>query len=392
MGQRFPAERAAKREALLAAVERVRETILAGAAAAEENATLPPATVAALYEAGLFSVKLPAELGGAEADPVTQMEVFEAIARLDPSAGWCTMIGATSIGEPGAFLPDEAVAKVFAGGRVPTAACGLVPTGRAAPVDGGYRLTGRWPFASGIRHAEWIATTAFVERGPDAPEERRVFVVPAAGIQIHDNWQVAGLEGTGSCDFSAADLFVPEAFTWNRADARPRRGGPIYLLGRPGFVANECVGFALGVGRCALDTITAFAQSKRRGLKVQATVASRPVFQRALGECDLRLRAVRALAFELYERAWADVSAGRVPPPPLQAELRGVATLATEVAVDTATKAFRYGGGAALYRTNILQRCLRDINAAAQHVVVSDVAYENHGKFLLGFPDADPLA
>jgi alkylation response protein AidB-like acyl-CoA dehydrogenase len=392
MGERFPTERAAKREVLLAAVERVRETILAGAAAAEENATLPPATVAALYEAGLFSVKLPAALGGAEADPVTQMEVFEAIARLDPSAGWCTMIGATSIGEPGAFLPDEAVAKVFAGGRVPTAACGLVPTGRATPVDGGYRLTGRWPFASGIRHAEWIATTAFVERGLDAPEERRVFVVPAASIQIHDNWQVAGLEGTGSCDFSATDLFVPDAFTWNRAEARPRRGGPIYLLGRPGFVANECVGFALGVGRCALDTITAFAQSKRRGLKAQATVASRPVFQRALGECDLRLRAVRALAFELYERAWADVSAGRVPPPPLQAELRGVATLATEVAVDTATNAFRYGGGAALYRTNILQRCLRDINAAAQHVVVSDVAYENHGRFLLGFPDADPLA
>jgi alkylation response protein AidB-like acyl-CoA dehydrogenase len=392
MGQRFPAGREGKRQVLLAAVERVRETILAGAVAAEENATLPAATVAALYESGLFSIKLPAELGGAEADPVTQMEVFEAIARLDPSAGWCTMIGATSIGEPGAFLPDEAIAQVFAGGRIPTAACGLVPTGRAAPVDGGYRLTGRWPFASGIRHAEWVATTAFVDREPGATEERRVFVVPATALQIHDNWQVAGLEGTGSCDFSAAELFVPEAFSWNRLEARPRRGGAIYLLGRPGFVANECVGFALGVGRCALDAITAFAQSKRRGLKQQATVASRAVFQRTLGECDLRLRAVRALAFELFERAWQIASAGQVPPPALQAELRGVASLATEVAVDTATRAFRYGGGAALYRTNILQRCLRDINAAAQHVVVSDVAYENHGQFLLGLPGADPLA
>jgi alkylation response protein AidB-like acyl-CoA dehydrogenase len=219
-----------------------------------------------------------------------------------------------------------------------------------------------------------------------------VFVVPATALQIHDNWQVAGLEGTGSCDFSAAELFVPEAFSWNRLEARPRRGGAIYLLGRPGFVANECVGFALGVGRCALDAITAFAQSKRRGLKQQATVASRAVFQRTLGECDLRLRAVRALAFELFERAWQIASAGQVPPPALQAELRGVASLATEVAVDTATRAFRYGGGAALYRTNILQRCLRDINAAAQHVVVSDVAYENHGQFLLGLPGADPLA
>jgi alkylation response protein AidB-like acyl-CoA dehydrogenase len=392
MGEWFPAGREEKRRALLDAVERVRETILAGAAAAEAGATLPAATVAALRDAGLFRIKLPAELGGAEADPVTQIEVFEALARLDPSAGWCTMIGATGIGEPGAFLPDEAVAQVFVGGRVPTAACGLVPTGRATPVDGGYRLTGRWPFASGIRHAEWIAATAFVDRGPGAPEERRVFVVPAAAVQVHDNWQVAGLEGTGSCDFSAAELFVPEAFTWHRLEARPRRGGAIYLLGRPGFVANECVGFALGVGRCALDAITEFAQSKRRGLKVQSTVASRPVFQKSLGECDLRLRAVRALAFQVFEEAWRTVSAGQAPPAALQAEMRGVATLATDVAVDAATQAFRYGGGAALYRTNILQRCLRDINAAAQHVVVSDVAYENHGRFLLGFRDADPLA
>lgn len=359
--------------------------------AAEAQGTLPPATVAALRDAGLFRLKLPAVLGGAEADPLLQMEVFEALARLDPSAAWCTMIGATSIGEPGAFLPDQAVAKIFSGGRVPTAACAFVPTGRAQPVAGGYRLTGRWPFASGIRHAEWLAATALVQRAGGA-EERRVFVFRVAEATIHDNWQVAGLEGTGSCDFSTDNLFVDEAFTWDRVNGKHLRGGAIYLMGRPGFVANECVGFALGTARLALDTVLSYSLGKKRGLKDQQTVASRSVFQRFVGEAELRLASVRALAFQTFEEAFACCQKGDAPPPVLQARMRGLATLATDVALDAATQAFRYGGGGALYKKNLLQRCLRDLNAAAQHVVVSDVAYENYGKFLLGLPDADPLA
>ncbi|OGA12027.1 MAG: hypothetical protein A3D95_05965 [Betaproteobacteria bacterium RIFCSPHIGHO2_12_FULL_69_13] len=392
MRSAFPSGREEKRNALLGAVDSVREIVVAGAAAAEREATLPRETVRALYDAGLFAIKLPRELGGAEADPVTQIEVFESITRLDPSAGWCTMIGCTAIAEPGAFLPDEAVAQMFPGGRIPLGACTFVPTGRAQAVEGGYRLTGRWPFASGVRHAEWLAATAFVDREPGSAEERRVFVLPVSAVKLHDNWQSAGLEGTGSCDFSCEGLFVAESFTWHQLQAKPRRGGPLYLMGRPGFVANECVAFALGVARCALDAITAYARTKKRGLRQQSSVASRAVFQRALGESELKLAAARALAFEVFERAWQTVCRGEPPPPKLQSEMRGVATLATDAAVEVATQAFRYGGGAALYRTNVLQRCLRDINAAAQHVVVSDVAYENYGKFLLGFPDADPLA
>jgi indole-3-acetate monooxygenase len=391
MHWKFPTDCDEKRQVLLKAVEQVRGTLQAGADAAEANATLPQATVQALDDAGLFALKLPAVLGGAEADLVTQLEVLEAISYIDTSAGWCTLIGAAAIASPGAFLGNEAIAQMFTGGQVPRAAGAFMPSGRAVPVDGGYRVSGRWAFASGIQHAQWVSATVRVIQDSAATPALRRVVVPVAAVQIHNNWQVMGLQGTGSCDFSLTDLFVPAHFSWDVQRDRPQRGGPLYRLGMPAFVSNEHVAFALGVGRRALDTLLDLAQFKQRGYGQASTLAARPAVQRALGESELRLRAARALAVETYEKAWATVCAGQTLPPRLQAELRSVATLATEVAVEVTTQMFRYSGGTALYTTSVLQRCLRDINAAAQHLMVSDAAYENYGQFLLGLPDADPM-
>ena len=391
MSWQFPTDRDKKRQVLLAAVTRVRDTLLAGADAAEAHATLPLATVQALDDTGLLALKLPAVLGGAEADLVTQLEVLEAVSYIDTSAGWCTLIGASAIAAPGAFLVDEAIAQIFAGGRVPRAAGAFMPSGRAVPVDGGYRVSGRWAFVSGIRYAQWVSATARVVRDGAAVPALRRMVMPVRAVQIHDNWQAMGLQGTGSCDFSVTDLFVPEPFSWDVQRGRPQRGGPLYRLGMPAFVANEHVAFALGVGRRALDALCDLAQSRQRGYGQASPLAARHAVQRALGEGELRLQAARALALATYEKAWATVCAGQALAPHVQAELRSVATFATEVAVDVTTQAFRYSGGTALYRTSVLQRCLRDINAAAQHLMVSDAAYENYGQCLLGLPDADPM-
>jgi alkylation response protein AidB-like acyl-CoA dehydrogenase len=389
IGWDFPMEREAKRRALLDAVERMRDNILSGADEAEAMATLPNATVNALYKAGLFALKLPAVLGGAEADPATQMDVIEAITRLDASAAWCVMIGATTIAMPAVFLPDATVAQMFAGGHVPMAAGVLMPTGQAVPADGGYVVSGRWAFASGIRHAQWVSAAARVMKDGGPPEVRWV-VLPVSEAQIHDNWQVMGLMGTGSCDFSVSDHFVPEEFTFD-IQQQPRRGGPLYRLGIPGFVANEHAAFSLGVGRRALDTIAELAQSKRRGRDQPTRLATRAAFQHDLGECDLRLRAARALVMEIFEQAWKTICSGDAPPPQLQAKMRSAATFATEAALDVVMRSFRYAGGTAVYLTHILQRCLRDLNTAAQHFMVSNSAYENYGKCLLGLPDVNPM-
>ena len=375
---------------LLDSVAVIRDALTASAAESERAATLAPAAVAALEGAGLLALKLPKALGGAEADPVTQIGVIEAVSAIDAAAGWCLMVGATTIAMPGVFLGDDAVATVFAGGRVPRAAGCYMPTGQAVEASGGYRVSGRWAFASGIRHAAWVSGTARVVRDGTPTGERRVFVVPVSAVEIHDTWQVAGLRGTGSCDFSLREHLVDAAFTWDLQHATPRRGGALYRLGMPAFVANEHAAFALGVARHALDAVVALAGGKARGV-TPTLLRERGTFQRFVGAAEARLRAARALAVDANGAAWRTVAEGGRLTPRQHAELRTAAVHATEAALDVVTGAFRSAGGSALYEASVLQACLRDLNAAAQHFMVSDSAYEALGQFVLGLPSAEPM-
>jgi len=378
------------RAKLLDAVASIADVLTASAAESEATRTLAPVAVRALEESGLLALKLPAALGGAEADPVTQIDVIEAVSALDASAGWCLMVGATTVAMPGVYLGDDALVTVFAGGRIPRAAGCYMPTGHAVESAGGYRITGRWAFASGIRHAAWVSGTARVVRDGTPTGERRVFVVPVSAVEIHDTWHVAGLRGTGSCDFSLRDHLVDEAFTWDFERVAPRRGGALYRLGMPAFVANEHAAFALGVARRALDAVVRLAGAKARGV-TPTLLADRPTFQRFVGAAEAKLRAARALAVEANEAAWRTVAEGGRLTPRQHAELRATAVHATEAALDVVTGSFRYAGGGALHEASALQACLRDLNAAAQHFMVSDSAYEALGQFVLGHPSAEAM-
>jgi len=217
-------------------------------------------------------------------------------------------------------------------------------------------------------------------------------LVPADQAEIHDNWHVSGLKGTGSSDFSLTDVFVPEDFTIDMRRWEPLRGGPFYRLGIPGMLVNELAGFALGVARRALDTVIDLAKTKQRGYGRKTTLADRAVFQRAIGESDLRWRAIRALAFETIGKAWDTVRSGQSPSTQLQVDLRSMATLVVDVARDIVSVACRYGGGTAIQLDCVLQRCLRDLEAESAHLFVSDVTYELHGQCILGAEGIDPMA
>jgi alkylation response protein AidB-like acyl-CoA dehydrogenase len=378
------------RRELLSSVEDIADTLTAQVPIDEAHNTLSPESVKILEDAGMFRLKLPAELGGAEADPTTQMLVLEALAYASSAASWCAMVGSTSVGLLGAFLPDTAIAEMFPSGHIPLGAVVAMPIGKTEIVDGGYLLSGRWPFASGVRHSEWIGAGAIVVR--DGTPERRMMVFPTASVELHDNWQVAGLKGTGSCDFSVDGLFVQEAFTWNLLDGVQNRGGPVYQIGHPGFVANEHAGFALGVARRALDAFTEREAAKKRGYTGKlSSLSARPAVQRMLGAGDLKLRAARSLTIELNDAAYQAVVEGERPSTRLQGELRAIASYCTEVALEVVTDTFRYSGGGAIYQQNILQQCLRDMNVAAQHLMVSEIAYENLGQMMLGVPDVNPM-
>ena len=391
-----PKQQESKRKDLLARVEGIAQILQASGGKSDELATLAPEAVAALRGAGLFQLKLPEVVGGLEADPVTEMLVLEAIAYNDFTSGWCTMVGATGVGSLGAFLPQTGLDRVFAGGHIPTAAISFFPAGRGVRENGGYRVSGRWRFNSGIRHSEWVLGGTVIE-GTEKENNGKPLVIfaafPTADVTIYDNWRdVVGLKGTGSCDCSVENYFLPEelSFVWDLLDPKPRRGGPSYLFPPFSFVAKEHGSVAIGAARRAVDELIKIATTTR-GTFRSSKLDERQVVQRKIGEADLKIRSIRALMHERYDELYRKASAGR----PLEgadiAEVRAMAVYATDIAIDVATTAYHFAGNTGLRHPHILGRLLRDLNTAGLHQVMSDTAYENHGKFRLGLP-ADPLA
>ncbi len=379
------------RNELLAEVEGVAPILTEHAAQSERLGRLDDPSFAALRRTRLLRFIAPRDLGGEEADPVTQLEVLEALARIDGSAGWNVGILAGTATLAGALLPATVARRVFANG-VPPMAGMIAPKGLADPVAGGYRVTGRWAFGSGIHHADWVIAGAFLP-GQPPPAGIRMVVVSRDQVVIHDNWQVAGLRASGSCDYSIENAFVPEELTFPLMDAilgKVVTGGAALRLGLPAIVTPFHMAIALGVARRALDEITEQAIEKGRGFP-PSPLPTQPHFQLALGRGELELASARALAFQVVSGLWEEARAGRVPPPPRQAEARAAATYITEVAQRVTTVAFQSAGGGALFDTNPLQRCFRDVHAAGQHYMMSQTSYRALGQFKLNQPDANPM-
>jgi alkylation response protein AidB-like acyl-CoA dehydrogenase len=372
------------RQELFAAIDTVAETLADCADEAERIGTYPERGWRALHEAGLFRLKAPRELGGWEADPVTQIEVIERVARLDTSAAWTLFVGAGSLALSSAWLPEAGLEGFMVDGRLPRTAIGVAVSGSAVPVEGGYRLTARWPFASGCRHAEIVCGNSLIA-GCDPPQVRS-FTFPVSAATIHDTWNVTALQGTGSADVEVVDLFVAADATFDIMAPAPR-GGPLYTIALPGLVANEHGAFALGVARRALDEVAVLAKTKARGYVVPEGVAGRSVFQADLGRADIALRAARAYLISANAAAWELVLSGGSLDAAVQTELRTAAVYATEAALDAVRSVYRYAGGRALYTGNVVDRCLRDLQGAAQHGMVNDASYEARGQVLLGFPE-----
>lgn len=380
----FPADREANRRYLLDAAAGVAETLAANRNKTEDLRTLAPESVAALRESGLFKLKAPREVGGAEAHPVAQMDVIEAVAMSDPAASWCMLISSAVSGMSLARLPDEAVEQILAAGH-PFMAGSLRPGGSATKVDGGYRVTGRWAWGSGVPHADWVSVPVFC----DDPAPVVNAVVPIDQVTLHDTWHVMGMRGTGSGDYELNDVFVPDPFV-NSMAIPQRRGGALYRLGLPGFVVNEHGCFAYAIGRLALKTVTETAIEKKRGYAGGISIADREIFQREVSRGTQRMNACQLLMADVVERLF-DSAADGPPSPAMQAEARAAAVWCTDEALDVVSALFRYAGGSAVMLDNIMQRCLRDLYTVQSHLVVSDSAYEIHGRLLLGLTEDAPL-
>ena len=322
--------------------------------------------------------KFPRVLGGCEISPRDQIDFFARIAYLNPTAAWLGFNQRGVLGIIGAILSEEGLETIFADNPCPLVAAVSAPTGRSKKVDGGYRVSGRWAYASGVTCSDYVFLATICEE----PLGPLGVIIPTQAMELHDDWNVAALQGTGSIDVIANDLFVPEHMT-----ASPfvqQRGGAQYLrLGYRGYVAGENYGFTLGVGQRLVDEIARLAKTKKRVLDPH-TVGERGAFQQELGRTDTVLRAGRAyLMDELDQALRVAEETGEPLPPHQQARVEAAVSWVTESAIQAGTRLFAYAGAGALHLSNPIQRAFRDLVGSGQHLVATNEAIDVWGRSLM---------
>jgi indole-3-acetate monooxygenase len=346
---------------------------------ADTEGRLADAVVARLHHDGLFGMWVPKVLGGSELDPVHSLEVIENLSYGDSSAGWVLMAAGLSIGTGGAYLGDSAVAELWSEGKRPVIAGQGTRPGTATPTEGGYLLNGSWSFASGLKHGTHIHTLAVIE----TTGEPRIFVVPVEKAKLIDNWDVIGLRGTGSIDYTITDAFVPEEYTHFAVVDTPRRGGSLYNIGIIGFAEICHSGWALGVGRRLLDELVTLTREKAGRPGAQADNVS---FHEGFANAEGTFRAARAFAFEVWNDVGATLERNERPSVRQHTLVRLALTNVTHALHEIANFVYLAAGSTSLRRGTI-QRMLRDVHAGTQHVTSSPPVVQTIGRELLGLAE-----
>jgi len=344
---------------------------------------LPAEVAARLREAGMFRLMMPKAWGGPELSPAQQVEVIEELAIANVSAAWCVMIGCDS-GFFAGFLDDATGRELFPHLDIVTAG-GVMPNGRAERVEGGYRVTGQWPFGSGISHADVVGLTCrLYENG--APLTHRdgapvlgALLTPAAEIEVVDNWQTTGMRGTGSSDYRAQDLFVPERFQLNLR--RPTRDGILWR--RFTNFLPKVAGVPLGAARAAIDHVSEVVQTKvempsGRAYKNLARI------QTVIADAEMMLGAARSYVFSAMAREWARLEKNEQPSVRERADAWLSRVNAAQAARDIIRMLYDAVGSAAIYsERGPLDRALRDAETFCQHIVAQRRTLEMIGAMLL---------
>ena len=377
---------------LLAAARRLEPLVAELRDRFDQDRQLPPRLVDELHAANLFRMWLPRAIGGAELPPLAFLAVIEELSRQDGSLGWCAVIPA-GYGRLAGALEEDVARKIFATGMGVLVGT-LNPTGKAVAAPGGYRVTGRWSYGSFIGYGDWVLGNCITAdaTGPrqagDGGPEFRLCLFPRADVEVFDIWHVGGLRATGSNDFQVTDLFVPERHTIPLVDFQPppRRPGPLYAVPMTSTFVSCIATVALGIARAAIESLIEIGAEKRTAGS-STVLRDKPMAQADLARAEALLGAGRAYLFGELGTMWEDAVAGRAIELRARAAVRLAACHATQCAVQVVDLMYQSAGGAALFQSGRLERCLRDVHAAGQHIAVNMQAnLEPVGRVLFGLP------
>jgi alkylation response protein AidB-like acyl-CoA dehydrogenase len=316
------------------------------------------------------------------------LQVIEELARQDGSVGWNVMLASTAA-IIASYLPGAALRDVYRGGPSTVFAGNLVPQGAARPVPGGFRLTGRWTFASGCHQAAWLSGGSTVmgqgtpRLRPDGRPDLRAFFLPVGACEILDTWHTAGLRGTGSHDWQVTDVFVPEARTFPILRDGPSAPGTLSTRDFFTYGGARVAAVALGIAREAIDAFTTLAQTKTPMLAT-SPLATQPTMHERVGRAEALLRAGRAFLYETvralpYSPTWSEALSEDQ-----RARIRLASAHAAQSAAEAVDLMFNAAGTTAVYVSSRLERCFRDVHVATQHVLVAPSNIEMVGQYCLG--------
>lgn len=368
--------------------------IAADAERTERDGRVTDAVMAAMHGAEIYRLCLPRSMGGGEASPAELVGVVETVAAADASTAWC-LGQALGCSLSAAFLAPDVAREIFG---PPDTVCAWGPvnkTARAVPAAGGWRLSGRWSYASGIRNASWLGAHYF-ETGPDGAQllnaegrpRIRTFLFPAECATVEPVWDTMGLRGTGSDDYAVDDLFVPRSRSFLRDHAPDRReDGPLYRIALTAFYGMTFAGVALGIARAALDAFIALAAAKTASYSAGAMRESTAV-QADVALAEGHLGAARAYMLEMADEVWHILGRGDALDLDRRARLRIACAYASARAREVVAMAYHRAGATAIHAANPFERRFRDMNTVAQQVQAAPSNFENAGKALLGL---DPL-
>jgi len=360
----------------------------------EREQRLPRPLVEQLHADGFYRLLIPRALGGLQVDPLTFLRVVEVLAEGAGSVGW--NIANNSIGQLVTLgLPDEGVHEIHGQGPSVIAGTAVQGGGQAVPVEGGYRVSGRWTFGSGCWESTWMLGSFQIlddgqpRRRPDGGSLywRGVFPREQAEI-VPESWDVAGLRGTGSFDWTVEDVFLPERRTVPHVGVPldnqwERWPGLTYALPSQAWVGPHHSAVITGIARAGIDALIQLACEKtprgRTGM-----LCENPQVQDAVGHADAILNAGRVFRGATIAELWNTIAAGGETTLEQRARCRLASTYAADSAREAMDLMYRHGGSTSFKRESRLAECWRDLHVVGQTVTVAPEWYPIGGRALLG--------
>jgi alkylation response protein AidB-like acyl-CoA dehydrogenase len=373
-------------------IESLRPIIEAYRDHAENLRHLPDVLAEAFIERDLYRLMLPEDLGGAGIDPIQHFDLTLQISRYDGSTGWLYWLAGGAANLAGR-APPEVSRKLFATPDCGAAASGQ-PAGRAFATAGGYRVSGRWAWASGINQARHVAGNCILFEGdkplaaPHGGPTVLMALAPIEDVRVLDTWHTGGMRGTGSTEFVMEDLFIPSerAFPMFGPPTHPH---PLFKL-PPSYFGFGLVAVALGIAYSTVGALKELAHAKKLP-PPRSVLADQASVQFAVAKSEALVEAAHVSARDAGVRLWDEVCTNGEARMDTRTRLRRALVHAVDSCIEAISLCYREAGGSAVYRSAPFERALRDIYTIGGHAVVQRSMMEDAGRAALGLKPLSPM-